>query len=531
MGEVEEHEVVVIGAGFGGLYAVYLLREAGFDVIALERGGGVGGTWYWNRYPGARCDVESLQYSYSFDKQLEQDWEWSERYAGQPEILEYAEHVSSRFDLEPNIRFHANVEQLDFNEEDSSWTVATNKGVYRTSFVIAATGCLSTANHPEFTGVDDFAGPTYHTGKWPHEGVDFSGQRVGVIGTGSSAVQSIPIIAEQAEQLTVFQRTPNYSIPAHNQPLDPNVQADVKAHYDELRAAARIERSGIISPFPINEDSAKAASEEDFRTRMNQRWDHGGFSFYRSYADIVIDPDSNERVADYVRSRIAEVVEDPVVAGLLSPTNTVACKRPCLDTQYYETYNLDHVELVDISTTGIERLTRRGVVAGGVEYEFDAVVFATGFDAMTGTLLAMNITGRGGLRLETAWKAGPRTYLGLSVPQFPNLFTVTGPGSPSVLTNMIMAIEQHVEWICDCLTALRDADHQMIEATEPAADDWVDHVNRIADQTLYPSCNSWYLGANIPGKTRVFMPLIGFPDYAEKCTEVAADGYSGFVVT
>ena len=531
MDSVEDREVIVVGAGFGGLYALYLLRNSGFDVIALERGGGVGGTWYWNRYPGARCDVESLQYSYSFDTQLEQDWEWSERYAGQPEILGYAEHVARRFELEPDIRFDTNVEQMDFDDHTSTWTVTTNNAIYRAPFVIAATGCLSAANQPEFEGINDFEGAIYHTGKWPHEGVDFTGQRVGVIGTGSSAVQSIPIIAQQASQLTVFQRTPNYSVPARNQPLDPKIQANVKANYDDLRRAARTERSGILTAFPLNEDLAREATEPDFQSRMDHRWDYGGFSFYRSYVDIVIDPVSNQRVADYVRSRIAEVVEDTEIANLLSPSNTIACKRPCLDTDYYETFNSEHVELVDISTCGIDHLSERGVVADGSEYDVDAIVFATGFDAMTGALLGMNITGRGGLRLDTAWEAGPRTYLGLSVPQFPNLFTVTGPGSPSVLTNMIMAIEQHVEWICACLRNMRSEGRQSIEATEAAADSWVDHVNTVADQTLYPSCNSWYLGSNIPGKTRVFMPLIGFPTYAEKCAEVAANGYSGFVVT
>lgn len=531
MATVEQHDVIVIGAGFGGLYATYLLRNSGFDVIALERGSGVGGTWYWNRYPGARCDVESLQYSYSFDKQLEQEWEWSERYAGQPEILEYAEHVASRFDLEPNIRFDTNVEKLDFSEGNSTWTVSTNGTTYRAPFVVAATGCLSTANHPEFEGINDFQGGIYHTGKWPHEGVDFTGQRVAVIGTGSSAVQSIPVIAQQAAQLTVFQRTPNYSVPARNEPLEPQTQADVKADYENLRRAARSERSGILTTFPLNEDSAKEADEADFRSRMDERWEYGGFSFYRSYADIVVDPTSNERVAEYVRERIANVVEDSDLATLLSPSNTIACKRPCLDTDYYETFNNEHVELVDISVCGIDRLTRQGVIAGGSQYDFDAIVFATGFDAMTGALLGMNITGRDELSLDVAWEAGPRTYLGLSVPHFPNLFTVTGPGSPSVLTNMIVAIEQHVEWICACLRSMRSEGRQSIEATDAAADSWVDHVNTVADETLYPSCNSWYLGSNIPGKTRVFMPLIGFPTYAEKCEEVAANGYSGFVLT
>ena len=524
-------DVLVSGAGFAGLYAVYLLREAGFSVLAAERGSDVGGTWYWNRYPGARCDVESLQYSYSFDDELQQEWEWTERYAAQPEILKYAGHVADRFQLRPLIQFETNVESMRFDEKNEIWHVLTNVGTYRARFVIAATGCLSTTNLPDFLGLDEFEGDTYHTGRWPHEDVNFSGQRVGIIGTGSSAVQAIPVIAKEAKALTIFQRTPNYSIPAHNQPLDVESQQYAKDHYPELREAAQKERSGILSIFPPNEDLAQEANDEEFRSRMDERWAYGGFGFYRAYADILIDPNSNERVAEYVRSHIAATVTDPATAALLSPDNTIACKRPCLDTQYYETFNKDHVTLVDISTTGIERITRNGVSANGTEFKFDALVFATGFDAMTGSLLKMNISGRNGATLGSEWAAGPRTFLGLGVPNFPNLFTVTGPGSPSVLTNMIMAIEQHVEWIRDCLVYMRENEQTTIEATEQAADDWVEHVNTVADQTLYPSCNSWYLGANIPGKTRIFMPLIGYPAYAEKCAEVAASEYSGFTLS
>ena len=530
MTAVETRDVLVVGAGFGGLYSLYVLREAGFHVTAVERGSGVGGTWYWNRYPGARCDVESLQYSYSFDDDLQQDWEWTERYAGQPEILKYAQHVSTRFDLTDLIDFNTNVESMSYDADQQEWTVSTNSLTYKAKFVIAATGCLSSTNLPDFPGLEQFEGDTYHTGRWPHEKVDFGGQRVGIIGTGSSAVQAIPVIAAEAAELTVFQRTPNYSIPAHNAPLDPLEQNEVKSQYEELRSAARAERSGILSIFPPNEDLAREASDAEFEARMNERWDYGGFGFYRSYIDIVVDPQSNERVAEYVRGHISSKVDDPATAALLSPSNTIACKRPCLDTEYYETFNSEHVHLVDISETEIQAITPTGLSVNGQEFEFDALVFATGFDAMTGALLGMNITGVDGCTLAEAWAEGPRTYLGLSVPKFPNLFTVTGPGSPSVLTNMIMAIEQHVEWIRDCLVAMRDEQIATIEASSDAADSWVEHVNAIADQTLYPSCNSWYLGANIPGKTRVFMPLIGFPAYADRCEQVAANNYEGFAL-
>ena len=528
MSSIEECDVVVVGAGFGGLYSLHLLKQEGFDVRGVERGTGVGGTWYWNRYPGARCDVESLQYSYSFDPDLQQEWEWTERYAGQPEILRYAEHVSQRFNLESLIAFDTNVEAANYDESTSAWTVYTNHKAYRARFLVAATGCLSTTNLPAFDGLANFSGDVYHTGRWPHETVDFSGQRVAVVGTGSSAVQAIPVIAAQARELTVFQRTPNYSVPARNQPLELSIQQEVKENYDELRQAARIERSGIVSTFPPNEDLAKDAGDSEFHRRMDERWEHGGFGFYRAYADIGVDSISNERVAEYVRGQITQLVDDPETARLLAPTNTIACKRPCLDTHYYETFNLDHVHLVDISEGGIEAITGNGLRAAGKDFDFDALVFATGFDAMTGALLNMNITGKGGCTLEDAWSEGPRTYLGLGVPNFPNLFTVTGPGSPSVLTNMIMAIEQHVEWIRDCLVAMREQKFTTIEASPSAADRWVEHVNSIADQTLYPTCNSWYLGANIPGKTRVFMPLIGYPPYAEKCEQVAENVYEGF---
>ena len=528
--EAGEFEVAVVGAGFAGMYMLHKLRGEGFKVVVLERADDVGGTWYWNRYPGARCDVESLQYSYSFDPELEQEWEWTERYSSQPEILRYANHVADRYDLRRNIRFETTVERVDWDDEARHWRLQTDRGEYRARFVVMATGCLSTANTPQFEGADSFEGPTYHTGRWPHEGVDFAGKSVAVIGTGSSAVQAIPVIAQECKELTVFQRTPNYSIPARNEPLDPREQDQWRANYSDLRAQALKQMPAILTRLPRSEDLAKEARPDEFVERLEHRWEVGGFTFYAAYGDIALDPDSNQRVAEFVRSKIADVVRDPEVATKLTPHNTIACKRPCLDTNYFETYNLPHVHLVDVSESPVERISPAGVVVDGQEYAVDVIVFATGFDAMTGTLLRMNVTGRGGIRLADHWDAGPRTYLGLGVAGFPNLFTVSGPGSPSVLTNMIASIEQHVDWISECLVHLREHRIETIEAQPDAEAQWVDHVNAVADMTLYPTCNSWYLGSNIPGKTRVFMPLVGFPPYVEICDAAASDNYRGFAL-
>ena len=529
-GEPSVHDVVVVGAGFAGMYMLHKLRGLGFDVAVVERASGVGGTWYWNRYPGARCDVESMQYSYSFDPDLEQEWEWTERYSGQPEILRYANHVADRYDLRRDIRFETTVTGVDWNDADNQWRLQTDRGEFRSRFVVMATGCLSTANVPHFDGVECFEGPTYHTGRWPHEGVDFSGLSVGVIGTGSSAIQAIPVIAAECRELTVFQRTPNYSVPARNEPLDAAEQTDWKANYRERRARMLTQQAAMVQRLPDGEDLAKEASATEFDERMQERWEVGGFTFYRAYSDIGLDAESNGRVAEFVRGKIAEIVDDPQTAAKLTPHNTIACKRPCLDTNYYETFNLPHVRLVDVSETPIERISAAGVVVDGEEYPVDAIVFATGFDAMTGTLLRMNITGRDGARLADHWDAGPRTYLGLGVTGFPNMFTVSGPGSPSVLTNMIPSIEQHVDWIARCLVDLRERGAATIEPEPDAEAYWVDYVNAVADLTLFPTCNSWYLGANIPGKTRVFMPLPGFPPYVEICEDVASDNYRGFVL-
>jgi cation diffusion facilitator CzcD-associated flavoprotein CzcO len=519
-------DAIVVGAGFAGLVMLYRLRELGFSVRVFEAGSGIGGTWFWNRYPGARCDIESLEYSYQFSPELQQEWEWSERYATQPEILRYLEHVADRFDLRRDIQLDTRVRAAHWSETARHWTVETEGGIHTARFFIMATGCLSSANLPDFPGRDSFAGPTYHTGRWPHDGVDFTGQRVAVIGTGSSAIQSIPLIAEQAAQLTVFQRTPSYSIPAHNAPLDPELVRKVKANYASFRAHNAAQPFGAsFEPSPLLAVQVDAAE----RDRIYERhWQVGGLGFITAFGDLLFDHAANETAGEFVRRKISAIVRDPVVADKLLPKQVIGCKRLCVDTGYYATFNRPNVSLVDVSETPIEAITPRGVRVAGVEHEVDAIVFATGFDAMTGALLAVDIRGADGQTLREKWVAGPRTYLGVGTAGFPNLFIITGPGSPSVLSNMVPSIEQHAEWIAACLAYLREHGLSRIDALPAAEDAWGGHVNDVANLTVYPSCNSWYLGANVPGKPRVFMPYIGFPTYVAKCNEVAAKGYEGF---
>ena len=527
-----DFDVVIVGAGFAGMYMLHRARGMGFSARVIEAGSGVGGTWYWNRYPGARCDVESMEYSYQFSEELQQEWEWTERYASQPEILEYANHVADRFELRRDMQFGTRVHSAVYDEGACRWTITTDTGdVLSGQFLIMATGCLSSARIPDFPGLGSFVGDTYHTGRWPHEGVDFTGKRVGVIGTGSSGIQSIPIIARQASALTVFQRTASYSIPARNGPIDEEERRAIKADYPGFRARNSTMQTAIGSRLPISESSALAVTDEERAKTYEERWEHGGLPFLGAYVDLLIDPDANDTAAEFVRAKIKQIVQDPEVAELLAPKTVIGCKRLCVDTGYFDTFNRDHVELVDVSETPVGEITPRGLRVGDREFELDCIVFATGFDAMTGALLSIDIRGRDGRSLQEAWAEGPRTQLGLGVVGFPNLFTISGPGSPSVLTNMIVSIEQHVRWIADCIGYLRDNRYQCIEATPEAQDAWVSYVNMIADFTLFPSCNSWYLGANIPGKPRVFMPLIGFPAYVEQCNAVAAKGYEGFTLS
>ena len=522
-------DVAVVGAGFAGLYMLHRLRNLGFSAVVLEQADGVGGTWYWNRYPGARCDIESMQYSFQFDPELEQQWEWTERYAAQPEILRYAEHVADRYDLRRDIRFGARVTAAAFDETTACWHLRTGTGdQLRARYCIMATGCLSAPNTPRFEGLDSFAGPRYHTGTWPHEPVDFRGLRVGVVGTGSTAIQAIPVIAGEADHLYVFQRTPNYAVPAHNRPLDPGEQAEIKRRYPEIRARAKTTRNGVDhSPNPA---AAVDAAAPERLAEFESRWATGGLGFLGAFSDLLVDKDANEMAADFVRSKIREKVEDPGVARLLEPRSTFGCKRLCVDIGYFETFNRPNVTLVDVSARPIERIVPEGLVVAGETCELDALVLATGFDAMTGALGRIDIRGRGGVALKDKWREGPRMYLGLATAGFPNLFAITGPGSPSVLSNMLPSIEQHADWIANLLDHARAERRPVVEATVEAEDGWVAHVDDAANHTLFPSCNSWYLGANVPGKPRVFMPYPRMPAYVRRCDRVAANGYEGFTL-
>ena len=529
---MKELDAVIVGAGFAGLYMLHRARGIGLTARVYEAGAGVGGTWYWNRYPGARCDVESMDYSYSFSEELQQEWRWSERYSSQPEILRYANHVADRFDLRRDIQLETRVTSAVFDERTHRWTVETDRGDRVSArFCIMATGCLSTAQTPAFPGLETFRGRWYHTGHWPDEGVDFTGQRVGVIGTGSSAIQSIPIIAEQATHLYVFQRTANYSVPAHNAPLDPDYERDVKASYADFRRQARESRVGFV--VERNDSSALAVAPEEREREFQKRWDRGGLGFSAAYVDLLTNEQANETAAEFFRARIRGIVRDPAVADRLVPKDyPIGTKRMCVDTGYYATFNRDNVTLIDIRSTPIEAITPEGLRTREAAYALDAIVFAIGFDAMTGTLLRIDIRGRGGRALTDAWSAGPRTYLGLTVAGFPNLFAITGPGSPSVLSNMIVSIEQHVDWIADCAAYMRERGLTAIEPTVEAQDAWVQHVNEVGHMTLYPRANSWYMGANVPGKPRIFMPYIGGVGvYRERCDEIARKGYEGFALT
>jgi cation diffusion facilitator CzcD-associated flavoprotein CzcO/acetyl esterase/lipase len=528
-------DAIVVGAGFAGLYALHRLRGLGLRVRVLEQGEGIGGTWFWNRYPGARCDIESMDYSYSFSDELEQEWEWSERYPAQPEILRYLDHVADRFDLRRDIQLGTRVTAARY--ADGRWEVTTQAGTrYSATYCVMACGCLSTPHRPAIEGLDDFEGDWYHSARWPRDGVELAGKRVGVIGTGSTGIQLVPQLAAQAQHLYVFQRTANFSMPAHNRPLDRDVQRAAKDRYRERRRLARESLSGVPASHPdvLSRRSALEVAPEE-RTRAYERgWANGGIgAITLAFDDIIVNAEANATAADFVRGKIREIVRDPATAQALCPaTHPIGTKRICVDTDYYATYNRDNVTLVDVRGAPIERLTPRGIETAQAEYELDVIVFATGFDAMTGALLEIDVRGRDGLALADKWSDGPRTYLGLATAGFPNLFLVTGPGSPSVLSNMVLSIEQHVDWIADCVAYLREHGLDTIEARPEAEDRWVAHVSEVAEATLFPRASSWYAGANIPGKPRVFMPYLGgVGNYRTHCDAVAASGYDGFAVT
>jgi cyclohexanone monooxygenase len=530
-----ELDVAIVGGGLAGLYAIHRLRKIGLRVRAYEAGSGVGGTWFWNRYPGARCDVESLEYSYSFDEALQQEWKWPERYGTQPEILKYINHVADRFDLRRDVQLDTRIKSAHFDGKSNQWTLRTEAGEeIRARYCVMAAGNLSTPRVPDFKGIGDFKGRWYHSGLWPHEGVDFSGLRVGVIGTGSSGVQMIPIIAQQAKTLTVFQRTANFSLPARNMPMPEERERKHKAEYPARRAAA-METPFAIGGHPKPTKSALDVAEDERNASYEAKWQEGGsISYLYAYTDLLVNKASNDTASEFVRNKIRGIVKDPRTAELLAPKDhPIGTKRLCLDTDYYETYNRENVTLVDVRSDPIGEITETGVrLRSGADFELDAIVFATGFDAMTGALNQIDIRTDGGTVLREHWAGGPLTYLGLMVSGFPNMFMVTGPGSPGVKTQMIASIEQHVDWIADTIDHL--AAHQLdrIEPTPKAEMEWVNHVNAVADSTLYPLANSWYVGANIPGKPRVFMPYVGgFDRYKKRCDEIAAAGYPGFTLS
>ena len=554
----DHYDVVIVGAGFAGMYAIYRFRKQGLKVVALEAGSDVGGTWYWNRYPGARCDVPSLEYSYGFSEALEQEWDWPEVFSAQPDILRYANHVADRFDLRRDIRFDTRVSAVDFSEEDNVWRLTTEAGdTVEGRFCLMATGCLSVPNTPEFPGADRFRGEVYHTGLWPKDEVDLSGKRVGIIGTGSSGVQAIPELAREAAHLTVFQRTPVYTVPANRKAMRAEVQQEFRDNYRQIREMQQSNAGGVSNfrpvksvrgrsgqPAPPPAPSAVPAAEPVAPTadstgildlspeQRHQLVRERGLGVLLTFREAYVDLEANEAANAAFRDGIRDLVEDAQTAETLCPTTYgLGCKRQVLDRDYYDTFNRDNVTLVDVKANPIVAITETGLSTSAADYELDVVIYATGFDAMTGALLRANITGRGGRRLADKWEHGPVTYLGLALSGFPNLFTVTGPGSPSVLCNMLVAIEQHVNWVGDCIGYLREHGYATIEALPAAEDEWVAHVNEVAEGTMYttPSCNSWYLGANIPGKPRIFMPYVGgYPRYRQRCEEVAASDYEGF---
>jgi cation diffusion facilitator CzcD-associated flavoprotein CzcO len=522
-------DVVVVGAGFAGLYALRRLRSDGLTVRVFEAADGVGGVWYWNRYPGARCDVESVDYSYSFDEQLQQDWDWSEKYATQPEILRYLNHVTDRFDLRPDITFGTRVTDAILDEDAMRWEIRTDTGeVVSTRFIVLAVGPLSNANIPAIEGMDSFGGEVYHTAHWPHRGVDFTDLRVGVIGTGSSGIQAIPCIAGQARALYVFQRSPNYSVPAGNIPLDDDVRRAQKAGYPERRRLSMA--SGGGSPHQPHPRPALEVSEQERREAYETRWQLGGVLFSKTFPDQMLDAASNDTARAFWEEKIRAVVDDRRVADQLIPTDhPIGTKRICTDDNYFQTFNRDNVTLVNLRETPIVRMDSGGVATSAARYDLDALVLATGFDAMTGSVGKLNIVGRGGETLNSAWASGPVTYLGLGVPGFPNVFNISGPGSPSVLANMALHSELHVDWIADAIGYLGTHGATALEATRSAAADWTEECTHRAADGLMLRANSWYLGANVAGKPRVFMPFVGgFGAYGQIIADVASAGYKGF---
>ena len=524
--DIKAFDAIIVGAGFAGIYQLLKLRKLGLSAVILEKADQIGGTWHWNRYPGARCDIPSLEYSYQFDEDLQQEWNWSEKYSAQPEILEYINHVADRFELRDGINFEEEVTKATFNESDSKWVVETSKDKYETRFCIFATGCLSVPNKPDFNGLDNFDGELLQTSTWPKEEQNFSGKKVAIIGTGSSAIQSIPLIAEQAEELYVFQRTPNYSIPSNNGPMDKGVEKEVKARYSEFRKENYQNGFGIAA---MSDEALVLESDpEEVKANFEENWKNAGLGFFGGYADIPLDENANAVAANFVRNKIREIVKDPETAALLTPDYHIGGKRLCVDSGYFETFNRDNVQLIDLKENPISEITQSSILSDKT-YEIDTLILATGFDAMTGALTNVDISGRENIKLRDQWEDGAKSYLGLGISNFPNLFTVTGPGSPSVLSNMMPSIEQHVNWITDCIEWMIQNEKTVIESSETAEDDWMMLVNEIADMTIFTDTKSWYNGSNIETKAKAFLPFIGVPVYTEMLEEIVKDDYKGFI--
>lgn len=532
-GEKVSVDAVVIGAGFSGLYMLYRLREAGLSTRVYEAGDGVGGVWYWNRYPGARCDSESICYNYTFSEELYKEWSWSSRYPEQPEILRYLNFVADKFNLRSGIQFNTRVTSASYDEDSNRWHIQTDQGdLVSAKYFITGVGCISTANLPNIKGLDNFEGDWYHTGHWPHEKVDFTGKRVGVIGTGSSGIQSIPVIAKEAKHLTVFQRTPQFSVPAKNYPYTPAFLQKSKESYHDMRHLMRNSVAGMAMYY--GEKSVLDDTHEQRQKTLEAAWEKGGWAILFAYNDLLVNEEGNKLVAEFVRSKIREIVKDPETADKLVPDHYYGTKRAIIDTEYFETYNRDNVSLVDVKKAPIKEITSKGIRTADGEYELDAIVFATGFDGMTGSLFKIDIRGRNGVALKEKWENGEktRTYLGLTTAGFPNLFMLTGPESPSVLGNMPAAIEQHVEWVMDCIEHLRNNEVEVFEANPESEEKWSQHCSELADATLYTKTDSWYTGANIEGKARGFQIYVGgYDQYRKICDEVASKGYEGFLLT
>lgn len=530
VGTTRDFDAIIVGAGFSGLYMLHKLRQQGMHALVIEAAGDVGGTWYWNRYPGARCDIPSLEYCYSFSPELQQEWRWTERYAAQPEILRYLEHVADRFDLRRDIQFGTRVISASWDEEAHLWRVSTDRGETLTApYCIMATGNLSVAKLPDIPGIESFSGGLHHTADWPRERVDFRGKRVGVIGTGSSGVQAIPLIAEEADQVVVFQRTPSFAVPASNRPLTDDEIAATRAEYDRLREAARASFLGFFGG--TMPGSAIEHSEEEREERYEQAWNAGTTGLLQAYEDLLLNEESNASAAEFARRKIRELVKDPETARRMTPSGyPIGARRLCSEIGYFEAMNRSNVTLVDVREEPIARIEADGVITGGTKHELDMLVLATGFHAMTGALTKIDVAGAGGLRLRDQWIDGPRSYLGLMVAGFPNMFMVTGPGSPSVLSNMVLSIEQHVDWIGDCLKAMRERGATRIEPSADAETAWMDHVDELAQSTLFPKANTWYHGRTRDGRN-VFMPYVGgVGTYRDRCSEIARNGYAGFMI-